>query len=718
MRDGAKIAVIIPALNEELSIGKVVSAIPTWVDDIIVVDNGSQDATAKVAAQSGAKVVLEPRRGYGSACLRGIAELQGADVVVFLDGDFSDYPEEMHMLVDPLLADDADLVIGSRVLGKREQGALTLQARTGNRLACLLVQWFWGVKYTDLGPFRAISYDAVVILGMCDPNFGWTVEMQIKAVRAGLRIKEVPVSYRSRIGRSKVSGTVKGVVLAGTKILSTIFFAAGKSYLAQAKQKPWQKLILFTRYPEPGKTKTRLIPTLGAKKAADLQYQMTELILRKIKGLEETNRIAVEIRHEGGAELLMAELFGKNRHYQAQGNGDLGIRMMTAFAESFREGMSRVVIIGTDCPDLEMSSIKRAFAELLKHDVVFGPAEDGGYYLVGLKRLVPELFINIPWGTDQVLKASKKIAEELGLSATMLETLPDVDRPEDVHVWHKAIERYYGCSPVLFERDFEIRRGRPLFQPEQGAQPLKTPVTCNAKEAAAGVPARISVIIPTFNEAAYIGATLLRVGGIENVEVIVADGGSADRTRALAERLGARVVAAVRGRAKQMNAGAKEATGDILVFLHADTLLPPGWTGCVREVVNWPGTVCAAFEFRLDKIFPWSRIIERLANLRSRSLQMPYGDQAIFMKAELFHQVGGFPDMPIMEDFELIRKLRRQGAVRVVPLPAVTSARRWQNFGPLRTTLVNHAVTLGYMLGFSRDFLVRIRSLSNPCERR
>lgn len=228
MRFGARVSVIIPALNEAQSIGQVLGAIPDWVDEIIVADNGSTDCTVEIARARGARVVTAARRGYGSACLSGIAALQDADVVVFLDGDFSDFPEDMHLLVDPIISDDADLVAGSRVLGEAEPGALTPQARFGNWLACHLICLFWGVRYTDLGPFRAIRATTLRQLEMRDPDYGWMVEMQIKATRAGWRVKEVPVGYRRRIGRSKISGTIKGVVGAGTKILLTIFgFALG-----------------------------------------------------------------------------------------------------------------------------------------------------------------------------------------------------------------------------------------------------------------------------------------------------------------------------------------------------------------------------------------------------------------------------------------------------------------------------------------------------------
>lgn len=217
---------VIPALNEEESIGRVISDIPEWVDETVVVDNGSTDQTASSARSRGAKVVAESRRGYGSACLAGIRALEDPDIVVFLDGDNSDHPEEMDKLVEPILRDEADLVAGSRVLGRREPGALAPQARFGNWLACSLIRLSWGARYTDLGPFRAIRASTLKGLDMRDPSYGWMVEMQIKATLQRARVLEVPVRYRKRIGKSKITGTVRGSIAAGTTILLTICRAA------------------------------------------------------------------------------------------------------------------------------------------------------------------------------------------------------------------------------------------------------------------------------------------------------------------------------------------------------------------------------------------------------------------------------------------------------------------------------------------------------------
>ena len=227
MVDWPLISVIIPAYNEQRSVGKVVSAVRCCaVNQIIVVDNGSTEKTADDARTAGAEDVFEPKLGYGQACLRGIRALDKPFIVVFLDADFSDYPEELIELCKPILNGDADVVIGSRVLGKSEPGALLAHARFGNWLAVFLIKLLFGVKFTDLGPFRAIRFDCLQRLNMRDTDFGWTVEMQVKAALLKMRCMEIPVSYRKRIGRSKITGTISGSLRAGFKILLTIF----KSY--------------------------------------------------------------------------------------------------------------------------------------------------------------------------------------------------------------------------------------------------------------------------------------------------------------------------------------------------------------------------------------------------------------------------------------------------------------------------------------------------------
>lgn len=228
-RDLADVAIVIPAFNEEQSLPLVLADLPK-VGRLIVVNNASTDRTAQVAAERGATVVDQPQRGYGSACLAGLAKIRqliaagepAPRIVAFVDADYSDHVDMLRAIVSPIYDGQADLVLGSRLLGKREPGAMPPQSVYGNLLACFLMRLLFGSRYTDLGPFRAIDYEALERLGMVDENFGWTVEMQIKATRAGLRVCEIPVPYRRRIGESKISGTLSGTVKAGYKILYTI----------------------------------------------------------------------------------------------------------------------------------------------------------------------------------------------------------------------------------------------------------------------------------------------------------------------------------------------------------------------------------------------------------------------------------------------------------------------------------------------------------------
>lgn len=228
MANTKKIVVIIPAFNEENAIGNVLNDIPkNLVHTMIVVNNNSNDRTAEVAKDNGAVVLHERIQGYGRACLKGIEHAKTInhfpDIVVFLDADYSDYPEEMEALLKPIVDEDYDMVIGSRALGKKEKGSMTPQQIFGNWLATTLLRWLYRVNYTDLGPFRAIKLDKLISLNMQDTTYGWTVEMQLKAAKQKLKVCEVPVQYRKRLGFSKISGTVKGTMLAGYKIITTIF---------------------------------------------------------------------------------------------------------------------------------------------------------------------------------------------------------------------------------------------------------------------------------------------------------------------------------------------------------------------------------------------------------------------------------------------------------------------------------------------------------------
>ncbi len=659
MRNEHSIAVIIPVLNEVASIGQVIDAIPPWVDDIVVVDNGSEDGTGEVATSHGARVVVEPQRGYGAACLCGIAALGAPDIVVFLDGDYSDHPEEMPLLVDPIIQGEVDMMIGSRVRGEWERGALTPQARFGNWLATRLIRLFWGIRYTDLGPFRAIRYRTLHQLDMADQDYGWTVEMQIKAALHAVPADEVPVSYRKRVGVSKISGTIRGVVGAGYKILSTIFFSA---LLARPTLKTGL-LVFFTRYPEAGTTKTRLIPALGPEGAAEQQRQMTEHTLSVAPPVR--GDVDTQVQYTGADRATMRSWLGPRLLYEAQGSGDLGARMAEVFDNGFTQAYGKVVIVGTDCPGLDSALTTAAFDALDENDLVLGPATDGGYYLIGMAlHGVPEeleaFFADMEWGTDSVLAHTRERAAALELKVHELAPLSDVDYPEDLTQWETAHVR-----------------------------------------------AQIAVIIPTWNEADRLGGLLADLEALENCEIVVADGGSTDATVAIARQGGAKVVVSGRGRAIQMNAGAAATEAELLLFLHADTRLPRDGGDWVRRVLSFSGIALGAFELRINGPGAAFRWVEMTANWRSRYLGMPYGDQALFLRRETFVALGGYQEIPILEDYQLARGAKKLGAVVTVPARVRTSARSWSREGTIRLTAKNILTFFAFPLGVSPERIAR-----------
>ncbi len=421
-------------------------------------------------------------------------------------------------------------------------------------------------------------------------------------------------------------------------------------------------LCIFTRYPEPGKTKTRLIPAIGPEGAASLQQMMTTRLLVAAAHIKEKQGIRLEVRFEGGDRKRMKEAFGEAFVYRPQGNGDLGSRMRRCVRDNINSLSKRIVIVGSDVPGINARILSKAFKELQDNDLVIGPAVDGGYYLIGLKRDVPELFKDILWGKDDVFSKTVDIANGLGLTVYTLPTLADIDRFEDL---------------VVLEQSW----GREMVSKTIG---------------------RVSVIIPTLNEASRISGLVETLKGIDpTLEIIVVDGGSADGTEQKASACGAKILTTEPGRAKQMNAGAQAATSDILLFLHADTSLPQEFPSLVRATLGNPEVAAGAFQFQIDAEGWAYRLLERLVNWRSRILQMPYGDQAIFMRANKFSELGGFCDMPIMEDFEMVRRLRRYGRIAIIPAPAVTSARRWQKRGFLRTTLLHQWLIGAYCIGIS-----------------
>jgi len=643
-----RIALIIPALNEEQAIAGVIASLPGWLDEVVVVDNGSTDRTAAIAADHGATVVHESRRGYGAACLAGLSHLASGhrpDIVAFMDADRSDDPSDLPAVLEPIVCGSADLVIGSRVLGKADPGSLTLPQRFGNALATGLLRRLWGVRCTDLGPFRAIRFGHLARLRMDDLGYGWTVQMQARAAAAGYRAAEVPVSYRRRIGKSKISGTVRGVVGAGTKILSTI---ARERLRRPTRGIEHNRIIVFSRLPQPGNTKTRMIPALGPDGAADLQRQMTRCTLATVDRTADLIDCESEVRHTGGTSEQMAEVFGSGRRYIPQGEGDLGERLHRALAEAFTNGMQQAVCIGSDCPSISHDLLSDALRRLAVHDLVIGPATDGGYYLIGMNQSHTDLFVGIDWGTGSVLAQTLARAESLGLRVHRLAELSDVDEPADLEHWQQV---------------------------NSGGEAEPKPW--------------LGVIIPTLNEASSIVGAIRSARQCPGVEIIIADGGSTDATPQLARDHGARLIQCEPGRGRQLACGADQANGDVLLFLHADTRLPFGYVREIRRTLSKPHAVAGAFRMAFDHVSTPLRLVEWGTNLRSTWRQLPYGDQAIYLRRNTYEHLGGFRPLDAMEDFDLVWRLRRLGTVHISRLPAVTSARKYTTHGPWRTVLLH-----------------------------
>jgi rSAM/selenodomain-associated transferase 2/rSAM/selenodomain-associated transferase 1 len=426
-------------------------------------------------------------------------------------------------------------------------------------------------------------------------------------------------------------------------------------------------VLLLARYPVPGQAKTRLVPALGPESAARLHRRLAEHVAGVVRAASVSCDAGVTVCFTGAGRKEFRAWLGCDFAYAAQPPGDLGVRLRRALALALRGHARRVVAIATDVPDLSAAILQQALTGLREHDVVLGPAADGGYYLIGMKRDRPELFLGIDWGTGRVCAQTRDAIGRQGLSVMELPILSDVDLPEDTAAL-RADSRFT-----------DVWTGKPL----------------------------ITVIIPTLDEGASLGRTLERVRGANDVEVVVADGGSRDATREIAAQAGAAVLVTLDGRGAQQNQAAAVASGRYLLFLHADTLLPDGYAELIRRTLDRPATVAGAFRFRMDGIGASMRLAEWGADIRSSLCQWPYGDQGLFMEKRVFAELGGFSPLPIMEDYELVSRLRRRGAVVTLREAAVTSARRWQELGPLRTTMRNLSMIAGFRVGIPPERLAR-----------
>jgi len=423
------------------------------------------------------------------------------------------------------------------------------------------------------------------------------------------------------------------------------------------------RLLVMTRIPEAARVKTRLIPALGPEGASQLHEALLRHTLRQARPLGWPTEIWFT-----GADAFPAADFPEADSFcpQPQGTGDLGERLIRAIAHASAREAERVVVIGTDCPGLTAATLREAAEGLATHDVVLGPAEDGGYYLIALRRPQPALFTHIEWGTERVLSQTLEKCQGLGLRVHQLAPLADVDEPEDLLVCRRE---GLVVPPVL-----------PELQP--------------------GV---LSVVIPVRNEARTLP---LRVPSLRQAgcEVIVADGGSDDGTPQVARELGCRVVLTRPVRGLQLNAGGALARGEWLLFLHADTRLPASFRTDIAETLAG-GAILGAFRLCIDAPGWGLRGVAWGANLRSRWLQLPYGDQGLFLRTETFHRLGGFRPWPLLEDLEFCQRMKQHGPIALAPNAVHTSARRWQHLGVGRTTLINQLVLLRYWWGESPESL-------------
>jgi rSAM/selenodomain-associated transferase 2/rSAM/selenodomain-associated transferase 1 len=443
-------------------------------------------------------------------------------------------------------------------------------------------------------------------------------------------------------------------------------------------------ICILARYPRLGEVKTRLVGDMSEADVLALHGDLVRHTALTARALVATREARAQLRTDAAFPRAAREWLGmRDLTYRYQGEGDLGNRIELAFAEQFGLGAERVVVIGADCPRLSATHLRDALARLDHADVVLGPAIDGGYYLVALRResatrSTPALFHDIEWSTDNVLAHTLDRAAEAGLSCELLEPLPDVDRPEDVADARDALARG-AIDPAAV---------------------------------------RVSVVIPALEDAALVGAAVESAISAGAAEVLVADGGSRDATREVATAAGARVIASEPGRASQMNAGAAQATGDVLLFLHADTTLPPGACALAAEALARPGVVGGGFGYSVTADARHGALISASGRVRPSLGGPPWGDQAQFVSRDTFFELGGFPDLPVMEDWEFIHRLRRFGRVVTLPQRVITSARTWEEFGLIFPTALNIAVIGAYRMGVDPHRIARWRRRIAPAARR
>jgi len=436
------------------------------------------------------------------------------------------------------------------------------------------------------------------------------------------------------------------------------------------------RICVFAKPPRPGQTKTRLIPVAGAEGAANLAHAFLKDIWASLRTLADVTLILVVTEIDSAFEAIDAAIW-------LQGAGDLGDRMERALRHAL-EGADAAVVIGSDLPGLPLRIFEQALEALRGGAAVLGPSEDGGFYLIGLTRCPDGLLAGLPWSRSDTCARTASRLRSHGMRVRMLERWFDVDVPADLDHLEELIARGEISVPATSAALKQIRSKR-----------------------AGG----ISVVIPVLNEEARIGRSLEELGGMDGIgEVIVVDGGSFDRTVAIARSFPAvKVIEASRGRARQMNAGAEAARGDAILFLHADVSLPPNAAELIDRALAHQGAIAGAFKTWTISDTRASRLgfLLHLADLRSRYTSLPYGDQAIFVNARMFRELGGYPDQPLMEDLEFSRRLKRRGKIVRVSANVTVSGRRFVE-RPIYYAVLTNFFPLLYRLGVPAASLARL----------
>jgi rSAM/selenodomain-associated transferase 1 len=461
-----RIAIVMPALNEEAAIGRHVRAILEHpairalpIVRLIVVDNGSDDGTEAVARAAGAEVIPEPQRGYGAACLAGVRAAAGSDIILLMDADGSDDPADAARIARCVLSGQADLAMGSRARGVIEGGALTFQQHVGNAVGALALRTLYGARVSDLGPLRAIRRDALLRLEMREMRYGWSTEMLAKAARAGLRISEEPVAYHLRIaGKSKVGGTLRGSVMASAHILRTLSRYTRWNPSPQTNVLTGslrQALFIVARTPIAGQTKTRLGACIGHEATAELYSAFLRDLSARFAGAAARDGYdlfwyytAPDEMDDALAEKTFAAVAPDGsallRQLLRQVGEDFGKRLRHGFQALQERGYQRIVVIGSDSPQLPAIWVQEAFAALRFHDMVIGPARDGGYYLLGLRTEsmdsdALDLFTDIPMSTSDTCARTIERARRLNLAITCTPRSFDVDKVDDLRLLHESL---------------------------------------------------------------------------------------------------------------------------------------------------------------------------------------------------------------------------------------------------------------------------------------